>query len=585
MLAYGAPVDGVLNVWVKTIGKPDDRPVTRDTDRGIQMYLWAAESQHILYLQDQAGNENWHLYSVNLETDEIRDLTPYEGVQVYVVEWDKHFPDDLLVAMNKDNPELHDVYHLNVPTGEIRLVAKNPGNVSDWVTDRRMTVRGAMMPTSDGGFDLMVRESETGEWGRLLTFDSENSMTSWPLGFTKDGRYLYMQDSRDANSTRLVKIDAHTGERVKVIAEDPLYDVHSIMIDQDTYEPQAVLFNRARLDWVVLDDSIRDDIASIRKIADGDFVINSRDSEDRTWIIRFNRDDGPVAYYAYDRHSGEATFLFFTRPWLNRYELARMEPVAYTSRDGLTIHGYVTYPPRSDRANLPMVLNVHGGPWWRNSWGYDPEAQWLANRGYACLQVNFRGSSGYGKKHLNAGDREWGGKMHDDLIDGVDWAIAEGIADPERIAIYGGSYGGYAALVGATFTPDVFCCAVDLVGPCNLITFIQSLPAYWQPVIDMWHKRVGDPETDAEFLRSRSPIFRVDRIRIPMLIAQGANDVRVKQAESEQIVEAMKRNGIDHEYLLFEDEGHGFVKPENRLEFYAAMERFLARHLGGRYEE
>jgi dipeptidyl aminopeptidase/acylaminoacyl peptidase len=585
MLAYLAPSEDVLNVWVSTIGQNDDRPVTKDRDRGIVLYFWAADSKHVMFLQDMGGNENWRLYAVNIETDEIRELTPFEDVQVQIIDRDKHFPNELLIAMNMNNPQLHDVYHVDIPSGQIRLVAKNTGNIVQWITDRSMKVLGAMSPTPEGGFNLMIREREDGEWRQFITWEPEDALTSAPLGYTKDGRYLYLNESRDANASRLVKVDVQTAEPVEVLAEDPIYDVSTVMINPDTYEPEAVAFEKARDEWHVLDQAIKDDFDAIASLDDGDFFITSRDNADKTWVVGFTNDDGPVPYYAFDRETNEGTFLFDHRVALNDYELAPMEPISYNARDGRTIHGYLTYPPGMGRSNLPLVLNVHGGPWYRDSWGYHPEAQWMANRGYACLQVNFRGSTGYGKQHINAGDREWGGKIHDDLIDAVNWAIDEGIADPDRIAIYGGSFGGYAALVGATFTPDVFCCAVAAMGPSNLITFIQTIPPYWKPMLDLFHERVGNPETDAEFLKSRSPLFKVDQIKIPMLIAQGANDVRVKQAESEQVVAAMKEKGIDYEYMLFEDEGHGFLKPENRLEYYTAVEKFLANHMGGRYEE
>ena len=338
------------------------------------------------------------------------------------------------------------------------------------------------------------------------------------------------------------------------------------------------------MDYVVLDPAIRDDLELLRELEPGDLVFAGNDDADRTWLVGYTADDGPIRYYAYDRVSHEATFLFEHQPALSDFELARMEPFSFESRDGLTIHGYLTFPPGADRQGLPAVLDVHGGPWGRDTWGFNPEAQWLANRGYLSVQVNFRGSTGYGKRFLNAGDREWGAKMHDDLLDAVAWVTAEGYADPERIAIYGGSYGGYAALVGAAFTPDVFRCAVDIVGPSNLKTLIESIPPYWAPMIAQFHTRVGNPETEADFLWERSPLSRVGDIRIPLLIAQGANDPRVKQAESEQIVAALRDKGIPHEYMLFPDEGHGFAKPENRLRFYAAAERFLAEHLGGRFE-
>ena len=335
----------------------------------------------------------------------------------------------------------------------------------------------------------------------------------------------------------------------------------------------------------MLDESIKVDFENIRAINPGDFAITSRDDTDTTWVVSFTVDNGPVPFYTYDRQSRAVTFLFSSRPSLSNYSLANMEPITFTSRDGLAIHGYLTLPVGKEKSNLPLILNVHGGPWVRDGWGYNPEAQWFANRGYACLQVNYRGSTGYGKDFLNAGNKEWGGKMHDDLVDAVYWAIEQGIADPKKVAIYGGSYGGYAALAGATFTPDLFCCAVDIVGPSNLITLIQTIPAYWTPLVKVFHLRVGNPDTEEDFLKSRSPLFKVDQIKIPILIAQGANDPRVKQAESEQIVEAMKSKGIEYEYMLFPDEGHGFAKPENRLRFYAAAEKFLAKHLGGRFEE
>jgi dipeptidyl aminopeptidase/acylaminoacyl peptidase len=585
MLAYLAPVDDVLNVWVRTIGKEDDRPVTDEKNRDLFRFFWAADSKNVMYLQDKEGNEDWGLYSVNLETGQDRELAAYDGVQVRIEAWDKHFPNELLIAMNKENPQLHDVYHLDLETGAVELVARNPGNVVGWMVDSKFNVRGAVTPTAEGGFTLLIRKSDKDNWRELITWDPVDAMSSGPVGFSQDGAFIFLEDSRHANAARLVKIDAESGDMVDVLAEDPTYDVGAVITSDDTYEPQAVLFIKARDEWVVLDDSIREDVAAIQAVDDGDVFVTSRDNADRNWIIGFTKDDGPVPYYAYSRDTKKATFLFHHRPDLTNYTLADMEPISFTARDGLTIHGYITYPPGVPREKLPVVLNVHGGPWYRDTWGYNPEAQWLANRGYACLQVNFRGSTGYGKKHLNAGDKEWGGRMHDDLIDAVDWAVEQGIADPLRIAIYGGSYGGYAALVGATFTPDTFCCAIAAMGPSNLVTFLTTIPPYWKPLIDLMYSRVGNPETEEEFLMERSPLFKVDEIQIPMLIAQGANDVRVKQAESEQVVAAMKEKGIDHKYMLFEDEGHGFVKSENRIEYYTAVEEFLAKHMGGRYEE
>lgn len=585
-MAYLAPVNNVLNVWVGTIGKHDYLPLTRDTERGVRFYTWAADNRHILYIQDAGGNENWRLYATNLQSGETRDLTPFENVQARVVARDKHFPNELLVGLNKDNPQAHDVYHLDLATGELAQVAQNPGTIVDWVIDANFKVRGAlaMAPDGSGSMDLLVRYGEEAPWAKLLTWDAEDNQTSGPVGFTLDGQALYLQDSRNVNAGRLVKMEIATGATTE-IAGDPEYDVANVMMHPDSREVQAVAFEKDRLAWVILDDTIQADFAYLSTLHRGDLAITSRDDADATWIVAFTSDNGPVSYYAYDRASRSATFLFDNQPALKQYALSSMQPIAYTSRDGLTIHGYLTLPPGSDGQNLPLVLNVHGGPWSRDAWGYRPDAQWFANRGYACLQVNYRGSTGYGKHFMNAGNKEWGAKMHDDLVDAVQWAVEQGIADPSKVAIFGGSYGGYAALVGATFTPDLFCCAVDIVGPSNIVTLIQTIPPYWAPIIAVFHQRVGNPVTEEEFLKSRSPLFKVDQIRIPILIGQGANDPRVKQAESEQIVEAMRSKGIPYEYMLFPDEGHGFAKPENRLKFFAAAERFLAKYLGGRYEE
>ena len=583
-LAYLAPVNDVLNVWVGDIGSEESHPVTNDTERGIRFYFWAFDNKHILYVQDIGGNENWRLYATNLETRETRDLTPFEDVQVQIIDQDKHFPNEMLIAMNKENPQVHDVYHLDLTSGELTLVAQNPGNVAGWIVDTQFKVRGAMAARPDGGMDLLTRKTEQAEWRHILGWDSDDALTSGGLFFSQDGESIYLQDSRSANAGRLIKLQLDTNEQ-SVIAEDPQYDVGDVMVHPDTYEIQAVAFNKDRVEWQVLDESIRLDFDRIHEIHQGDFSIVSRDNADETWIVAFIADNGPVPYYAYHRKSQSADFLFVNMPDLSEYTLAQMQPITYTARDGLTIHGYLTLPVGEQQSNLPLVVNVHGGPWARDSWGFNPEAQWLANRGYACLQINYRGSTGYGKDHLNAGDKEWGRKMHYDLVDGVEWAVQQGIADPQKVAIYGGSYGGYAALVGATFTPDLFTCAVDIVGPSNLITLIKTFPSYWSTALASFQKRVGNPDTEEEFLKSRSPLFAADKIKIPLLIAQGANDPRVKQAESEQIVEAMKSKGINYEYMLFPDEGHGFAKPENRLKFYAAAEKFLAHNLGGRYEE
>ncbi len=588
-LAWIAPRDGVLNVWLAPASAETGvdwgqaRVVTDDTDRGIRMFAWAHDNRHLLYLQDTGGDENWRLHDVDLTTMERRDLTPFDEVQTQLVAMDKKFPAEILIAMNRDNPQLHDVYRLDLGTGSLEQVVANPGYIG-WLADSRLVVRGAFAPRPDGSIQMLVRDGADDDWRQLLDISAEDALTTDAIAFSEDGRSLLAVSSADAETARLVRIDLATGEQ-RVLAADPAADVSGVHLHPDTREPQIAILLKERAEYVVLDPAAAEDLAAIRALHPGDPAISGGDDADTTWLVAFTNDAGPIPYFFYDRKVKKGRFLFEHRPELNDYELARMEPFSFQARDGLVIHGYATFPPGGGRTGLPAVLNVHGGPWARDTWGFDPEAQWLANRGYLCLQVNFRGSTGYGKAFVNAGDREWGAKMQDDLTDAVAYAVAQGWADPSLVAIYGGSYGGYAALAGAAFTQGVYRCAVDIVGPSNLKTLIETTPPYWAPMISQFHRRVGDPSTDEEFLWSRSPLSRASEISIPLLIAQGANDPRVKQAESEQIVSALQAAGIDHEYLLFPDEGHGFAKPENRMKFYAAAERFLARHLGGRAED
>jgi dipeptidyl aminopeptidase/acylaminoacyl peptidase len=590
-LAWIAPRDGVLNVWSAPIGASGASGidwdaatvVTDDTDRGIRNFMWARDGRHLLYVQDTGGDENWRLYDVDMDTMARRDLTPFDGIQAQIIATSKRHRDQMLVGMNRDNPELHDVYRLDLPTGELVKLIDNPG-YAGWLADEELAVRGALAPLPDGGFDLLVRDTADGDWRTLLTISADDAPASDVLSFSGDGRSLLVISAAGSDTGRLSQIDLATGE-ARVLVEDPEADVAGAILHPDTREPQIVEVLKDRTEYHVLDPSVEPDLKAIRALHEGDPALVGRDEADTTWLVAFVDDAGPVQYYSYDRTSRAGSFLFSSRPELGRYELARMEPFSFTARDGLRIHAYATFPPGVPRSGLPMVLDVHGGPQARDVWGFNPEAQWMANRGYMSVQVNYRGSTGYGKSFVSAGDREWGAKMHDDLLDAVQYAVDQGWADQDKVAIYGGSYGGYAALVGAAFTPDVFCCAVDIVGPSNLQTLLETVPPYWKPVIAQLYRRVGNPETDKEFLWSRSPLSRAHDIRIPLLIAQGANDPRVKQAESEQIVAALKEAGIDYEYMLFPDEGHGFAKPENRMKFYAAAERFLAKYLGGRFEE
>jgi dipeptidyl aminopeptidase/acylaminoacyl peptidase len=587
-LAWIAPHEGVLNVWLAPVSVESGvdlaaaRVVTDDADRGIRQFGWAHDGRHLLYLQDTGGDENWRLHDVDLQTMQRRDLTPFEGVQTQLIALERKFPSEILIGLNRDNPQLHDVYRVNLDTGELTKEVDNPGVVG-WIADAQMVIRGAVAPQPNGGFELLVRDTADSEWRTLLTVPAEDALTTDVIAFSEDGSSLLITSSAGAQTARLARINAATGA-TEVLAQDPEADVSGVRIHPDTREPQIVTLLKSRSEYRVLDPAVADDLAAIRALHPGDPMFEGADDSDAVWLVGFTNDAGPIPYYAYDRTTRTAQFLFEHRPDLTRYELAGMEPFSFTARDGLLVHGYLTFPAGVERAGLPAVLNVHGGPWVRDAWGFDSNAQWLANRGYLCIQVNYRGSTGYGKDFVNAGDREWGARMQDDLSDAVAYAVSQGWADPARVAIFGGSYGGYAALAGAAFTPDIYCCAVDIVGPSNLITLIQSVPPYWAPLIAQFHRRVGDPEKDADFLWSRSPLSRADSITIPLLIAQGANDPRVKQAESEQIVAALEKAGIEHEYMLFPDEGHGFAKPANRLRFYAQADRFLARHLGGRAE-
>ena len=580
-LAYIAPDDkNVLQVWVQTIGKQDDRQVTADQKRGIRMYLWTYKPDQLIYLQDAGGDENFHLYQVNIQSNIVRDLTPFQGVKAQIVNLDHCFPDQILVGMNLKNPQSFDVYRIDLNNGAVEFDTQNPGNIVGWTADAQFQVRAAIASTEDRGSNLFYRETTEKPWETLRHWGPDEQ--GGPVLFSDDGNILYISGNHDANAQRLIALDLRDGQE-KVIAEDSQYDISGIITHPTTRTIQAVGFYKDKLEWQVLDDSITADFEFLKAAHKGEFRIVDRTLQDLNWLVAYFTDDGPVYYYAYDRTAKTTTFLFTNQPKLEGLQLAPMEPISYVARDGLTIHGYLTKPVGVSTPTRAVLL-VHGGPWTRDTWGYKGQAQWLANRGYVVLQVNFRGSTGYGKDFLNAGNREWGAKMHDDLIDGVNWLVEKGIANKDEIAIMGGSYGGYSTLVGLTFTPEVFAAGVDIVGPSNLITLMETIPPYWKPLKRVFSHRMGDIETEPEFLRSRSPLFFVDKIQKPLLIGQGANDPRVKESESEQIVQAMKDAGKPVEYVLYEDEGHGFARPENRLHFYAIAEEFLAKYLGGKFE-
>ena len=583
-LAWLAPdTNNVLQVWVKTVGKEDDKIVTADKRRGIRQYFWAKNNRTLLYLQDSDGDENFHVYGVDLTTANVRDLTPFQGVRAMVADLNPDFPEELLLALNVRDRALFDIYRLNLKNGALELDTENPGDVADWGTDSKFRVRLAQVVPPEGGTEIRLRENDKAPWKTYLKVGPEEILE--PLGFNADGKSLYLKSSIGRDTAAVVERNIASGAE-KVLASSDEVDAGGALIHPKRYVIEAVSFSPGRMTWRVVDPAVKADFEGLAKVNPGDFFIVNRTEADDTWLVGFQSDRAPGRYYRWDRKSKQGTLLFTTRPKLEGLALAEMKPLVIKARDGLNLHSYLTLPVGVPATNLPMVLLPHGGPWARDEWGFNALAQWLANRGYAVLQPNFRGSTGYGKKHLNSGNKQWGLKMHDDLIDSVDWAVKEKIADPKKVAIMGGSYGGYCALAGLTFTPEVFACAVDIVGPSNLKTLIGTIPPYWKPLRAEFDIRMGnvDDPKEAELIRRASPLHSADKIVRPLLIGQGANDPRVKQAESEQIVAAIEKNGGKVIYVVYPDEGHGFARPENRTDFNARAEAFLARNLGGRAE-
>jgi dipeptidyl aminopeptidase/acylaminoacyl peptidase len=586
-LAYLAPSDkGVLNVWVRTIGKQDDAQVTDDTHRGVRIHFWAEDGKHLFYMQDLNGDENFHVYSVDIASRIVRDLTPFQGIRAEGIMLDKKFPNEMLVGLNLRDRRVFDMYRVDLTSGALTLDTENPGDVLGWVTDPEFQIRAAQAQNPmDASMVVRIRDSRSAPWRTLLTLPFGE--TGGIDDFSADGKSLYFETSVGADTARLVRIDAASGKELETIAKDPRVDVGGVIIQPDTRVVQAVGFNYLKNEWRVLDPAIKEDFAILGRLGRGEFYLGGRDRADKNWLVTYQVDDGPVAWYAYNREKKKAELLFVNQPDLAKYTLARMEPVVIKARDGFQLVGYLTLPvgAGAKTKNLPLVLNVHGGPWGRDGWGYDPEAQWFANRGYACLQVNFRASTGFGKKFLHAGDKQWGvGAMQHDLTDAVKWAIAKGIADPKKVCIYGGSYGGYATLAGLVFTPELYACGVDIVGPSNIKTLFASIPPYWAPFKKEFILQVGDVENDDAFNQKISPLFHAGNIRVPLIVAQGANDPRVNIREAEQMVAAMRAKGQTVTYVVYTDEGHGFARPNNRLDFYGRVDEFLAKHLGGRSE-
>jgi dipeptidyl aminopeptidase/acylaminoacyl peptidase len=581
-LSWLAPdTNNIVQLWVKTVGKDDDRIVTADKKRGIGNYFWAKDNQTLLYIRDNDRDAIDHLYGVDLVSGNVRDYTPFQGVLASDTQLNLDFPDIVLVSMNLRDRSLFDVYRLNLRTGAIILDTKNPGDVSSWLPDPKFRIRLATVTTPEGGTELRVRASEKSAWKTFMKVGPEESLGVWD--FTADGKSLYVASSIGRDTTAFSIKNIATGAE-KVIAACDEVDLDNVVIDPRRHVVQAVGFSTDRYTWQVVDSSVKEDWAGLAKLNDGDFSLVDRTGADDVWLVSYESDRDYGRYYRWDRKTKKGTFLFSSKPKLDGLALAEMKPVVITARDGLQIHAFLTLPVGVPARNLPMVLVVHGGPWGRYPWGFNPYVQWYANRGYAVLQPNFRGSTGYGKKFLNAGDKQFGLKMQDDLLDSVNWAVKEGIADPAKIGITGHSYGGYCALAGVTFTPEVFACAVDTCGPSNLKTIMIKRPVYSRRYVS--DARMGNPEdpNDAQLLYNASPVNFAHKIVRPLLIGQGGKDPWVNQAQAEQMVAAIEKNGGRVTYVLYPDEGHGFGRPENCADFYAREEAFLGTYLGGRVE-
>ena len=591
-LSWRAPHNGVMNVWVAPASDPSAaKLMTNSTDRPISQYFWAPDGKSLMYVQDKGGDENFLLYGIDLATGAEKTLTPFEKTRVQLVGASNTIKDKLLVGLNNRDARFHDVHMLDLKTGELTLVMENNA-YAGFMADNNLDLRMAIRPNAAGGMDFFaVTDGKIAETPTEST-GLEDSLTTSPAGFTTDGKTMYWIDSRGRNTAALIAQDVATGEK-RIIAENDKADIGGTMSDPVTGEVEAYSFTYLRTEWTAMDPEVKASLEWLDSQLEGDFGVQARTEDDSKWVVWNDSVVAPTTVYLYDRPAKTLTEFYTARPELVGAPLQPMHPVEIAARDGLTLPSYLTLPPGSDSNGdgmadkpVPMVLLVHGGPWARDGYGSNTYHQWLANRGYAVMSVNFRGSTGFGKDFVNAGNLEWGRKMHDDLIDAVDWAIAKGVTTSDKVAIMGGSYGGYATLAGLTFTPDKFACGVDIVGPSNLETLLATIPPYWAPMVSQFHERMGNPNTPEglALLKERSPLYFADKITKPLLIGQGANDPRVTQPESDQIVSAMKAAGIPVTYVLFPDEGHGFAKPTNNIAFNAVTEAFLGTCLGGRIE-
>ena len=578
--SYMAPYQKRMNIFVQEIGKDNAVRLTSETDRDISSYFWKNPTR-ILFLKDTGGDENFRLYGVNVDGSNLKCFTDFPKVRTEVFDEMENFPSEVLIGLNKRNPQVFDPFRLNIETGEMKQLAENPGNIQGWMMDHDGKLRVAVAIVDGVNSQILYREKETDKFKPVLTTSFKESMS--PAFFTFDNKNVYAISNLGRDKAVVCEFDIANGKEIKTLYENPGFDVTGLNYSKKRKVLTTAEYESSKAEKYFFDDETKKIYERVQKEV-GDMTVNipwSTKAEDK-FIVRAYSDRSLGAYYIYDKTTDKLTKIADVGEWLKADELAAMIPVEYKSRDGLTIQGYLTLPngyTMETAKDLPLVVNPHGGPWARDSWGFNPEIQLLANRGYAVLQMNFRGSTGYGKKFWEDSFKQWGLSMQDDVSDGVKWLVGKGIADPKRVAIYGGSYGGYATLMGIVKDPDQYAAAIDYVGVSNMFTFMNTIPPYWKPMIDMFHEMVGDPKKDSALLASVSPVFHVDQIKTPLFIAQGANDPRVNKAESDQIVEALKKKGVVVEYMVKDNEGHGFHNEENRFDFYRAMDKFLGEHL------
>ncbi len=600
-IAWLAPdKSGVVNVWVDGIDGGKERAVTNESHRPIEWYTWAGDSKHILYLQDNAGDEIDHLFSADLTNGNVRDLTPFRGVRAQNVLTDLAHPRFVLVALNLRNREAFDMYRVDLETGAVTLEATNPGDVLTWTTDNDFAIRAATAFDGKSGNSIVrVRDAAGQPWRDLVVMPFERALFAGQVvggsliaGFAPDDNSLIIESALHSDKGRLVRVDLGNGKELEVLAQDPRCDVASagfgdepsVLRDPQSHAVQAVEFNYLTSHWVFLDRKMEADFATIGQQAPGFLDLISRDRADREWIVASRRSDAPATYFLFNRDTKKLRKLYEEQPALTKITLAPKKGITIKARDGLVLPSYLTTPPGVEAKALPLVLLIHGGPWFRDYDNFDSEVQLLANRGYAVLQVNYRGSTGYGLAFLNAGTNEWGRGTQRDLYDAAQWAIDNGIADPKRIAAMGWSGGGFATLLCLEQRPDLFACGVDGVGPADLATLFRSFPSYWSNIMMRWRRRGGDFDHNEKLNREVSPLYHVDKIRAPLLIGQGKNDPRVTIENVNGIVAALRKAKREVTYVVYPDEGHGFARPENNLDFYGRVEEFLAKHLGGRAE-